>query len=298
MKGFLFLFCLLSFPLSAQIYTLSDSTLVALSKEAGHSDQLNALEELCFREAHRSKSKLTMYALKALALSDNPAFQAKIYNHLSLGELAFGELDSSLNFARMALTLREKVGDSLELASSFTRIGQIYKEKGAFEEAASYLFKALKIFERQGYKSNAAKLLDNIGALFKENMQLDEAVYYHQKSFDLALEAGDSTTAALALGNVAVVFLKQQNFYEALKINHTALSGFYNFIDSVSISVLYQNIGVCHASMGQSDSSLYYYNKAAQLYRKMENLQGLASILPNIGNQWALKKDFKKQRHI
>ena len=141
---FIFIFSTLSW---AQVYQLSDEQLIERYHQAQGEEFFEVLEELCFRSAYSNLDQLRSYANEAFTTNEDAAYQAKIYNHLALGELSFGKLDSALELAQKGLKLRQTVGDSLEIASSFTRIGQVYKDLGQFDAAIENYMKALDIFE-------------------------------------------------------------------------------------------------------------------------------------------------------
>lgn len=162
----------------------------------------------------------------------------------------------SLNAAKEALTLSEKVKYNMGISAAHRQIGLIHYNKGEFEKAINEYVAALKISDKNNLVMEQARAHLHIGLVYLEMMHFDNAM----KSF-----------------------LKGKAICEKYNIER----GLVQFL---------MNIGIVHDQTKNYDSALYYFNSTRDFYIKSENYSGLASVENNIANIFKRKKEFAKAR--
>lgn len=151
-------------------------------------------------------------AREALHYSGSPGMErhrARAHNLMGILCYRHGQLSEAIKHHRMALALREALGDEKGLAQSYTNLGNVYSDMGLKTLAKEVYLKALQSNTRLGELKQADNCLLNLAVLSTEQGQLKEA----EESFRLCLSRAkkrfDYELEALCLNNLSVIYIRQ-----------------------------------------------------------------------------------------
>jgi signal transduction histidine kinase len=213
-----------------------------------------------FSETDSSRS--VSFADEAIGLADeHDDLRSKGLALFNKGETYyhFDNYTLALENYKLALDLFMQNNDSVNVGETLNGIGLVYYFKGEYNLAVAHFFNALDFFTHDDLKGNAAHVYSNIGMVCSR--------------------IGDSKKAI-------------QNYAHASRLNG-------EIRDSNSLAVNYNGLGVSFYNLAEYDSSKFYYNKALDLFRQLENqkreaiaLNNIANIYVNVGDSLELALDY------
>jgi tetratricopeptide (TPR) repeat protein len=201
---------------------------------------------------------------------------------------------------------------------------------GQFKSAIPILKGSIALYEREKDVNGKIKSLSYLIACHNSLSQADSSLYYNKLQLDLAKSIADSlliATASLAKAGIhtglaqndsivasALLGLKylgdsdnnnlraglntslgnayyQNEDYETALKYFLIAKRFYESFSSPSISLIYNNLGVCFSKLSVPDSSFYYFEKSIELNKKNNqtyylayNYQGIAEAYNEVGD--------------
>jgi AraC-like DNA-binding protein/tetratricopeptide (TPR) repeat protein len=165
--------------------------------------------------------------LRFIAANQGAPADRKIYwyNRMSLAQMRMRNVDSAMIWAEKSLHLVENCKDSVLIADSW--------------RIAAYAY------------NNAGKL--------------DSALYFTQLVFGFAERKNDNWQMRNALVSMATIMAQNNKYADALMFHRRASELTWRISDSANFPSNYYNLGLTHLNLNQSDSCLYYLNKAMVL---------------------------------
>jgi tetratricopeptide (TPR) repeat protein len=147
--------------------------------------------------------------------------------------------------------------DSLmeKYAEQLTNMGVIKEVSGLYSQATSLYFKALRVFDSLHIELKSAMIYNNLGIIYQQLKENEKALSYYKKSLEITEKLGRDEISAKRYNNIASV-------YEELEFS--------------------------------VDSSLYYYQKAYDIWKRDSVNRFLPIVENNLGNIYLAKKDFVK----
>ena len=289
--------------LTALSHAANDTVRLAINRKLGffHQDA-DAAKALVYHEAQRDLAKKLQ-----LKLWEADAYEQIAYCNTFLMKLpaAYENYMLALKIAENPSTAANGWGYS-NFSNSKTPddarqsiVGMIYFElcnfytvTRYFDEAFKHLLKALEI----GQRINNNKILSlanrNIGSYYFFHDKLDSAFIYYQKS----LFCYASSSYKKNLGNVYIFlgqYYEKKKQYDSAQISYD--KGINVSLDNESIvlhSILLSLKGKTYISIGKLDSALICTLQANKLANSVNNLQGKAQSLTQLGDIYKLKKEY------
>ncbi len=166
--------------------------------------------------------------------------------------------DTSLELARQALDLAEKLNYAKGIANAYNNLGIGHYVKGNYKMAVDFNFKALEYYE-------------------------------NTKSIPLAerkLGQGD------AYNNIGNIYYRQGNAKMALENYSKALAIWFETGNKKGIASSSNNIGNIHAGNGEFDKAIEFYFKAADINSQTGNTGWQSNNLMNVGEIYFMKNDY------
>ena len=113
--------------------------------------------------------------------------------------------------------IREKIGDIQGMSASYNNLGNLYGDRGRFEEAIEYHEMSLKIKERIGDPVGASWSYNNIGNILKKRNQPEKALDNHLKALELRENANDNQGVVGTLIDIALVYVMMGQIDKAVE---------------------------------------------------------------------------------
>lgn len=245
--------------------------------------------------------------------------------YVSLSEmLAISNYDTVIPLCIKAKNIAEKnlilknskaVNTSLlkSLSAALNNIGFIYEHQGNIKKALEYYLKSLKTDEKIGNKEGIGMSLNNIALIYYYQDDVDKAMEYHQRSLAIRKEIGDKNGIAMSLNNIGYIYDNQNKLTIALEYYLKSLKIAEEIDDKLSTSAILNNIGTIYNKQSlyfirdnahpdsianKLEIALYYYQKSLKIQEEIEDKEGIANSLLNIGKIYFIKGDVKKSKKV
>ncbi|MDP3556124.1 MAG: tetratricopeptide repeat protein [Bacteroidota bacterium] len=195
--------------------------------------------------------------------------------------------DSAIYFYKQALSFYEKQKDPFRISTFHNQLGVCYFTKGDLNAALDHFLKCTEYTDKKkGF------VLNNIAQIYVKLGQLEKAMATYSQSINYFNLEGDTTMAAAINQNIGMMYLEKFEYDKAEKYLLSALNKIspqhYSYTQALA------NLGLNYSLKGEPEKGKIYLLKAASLFRKENNLQGLAFTLANLGTTYSLLgKDYE-----
>ena len=213
----------------------------------------------------------------------------------------------------LALNNSKAVKTSLlkSLSAALNNIGFIYEHQGKINKALEYYLKSLKADEEIGNKEGIAMSLNNIALIYYYQNDIDKAMEYHQKSLAIRTAIGDKNGIAMSLNNIGYIYDNQNEITIALEYYLKSLKITEEIDDKLSMSAILNNIGTIYNKQSlylirdkehpdsianKIEMALHYFKKSLKIQQEIEDKEGVANSLLNIGKICFIKGDIKSSK--
>lgn|GEM_PF-4457753 len=147
---------------------------------------------------------------------------AKGYNNLGLIYTDLGNIPLAIENLQKSLEIKERRGDELGMASTYTNMGRAYVGGGSInqpEEALPYFKRAVEIRQKEDSEENMDRIPTDYVNLTDVYLQLDsleKAFEYIQRSLEITEDANDKQNHVNSLTFLGVYYLKKEDYAAAL----------------------------------------------------------------------------------
>ena len=122
----------------------------------------------------------------------------------------------------------------------------------------------------------------------------NQAIPYYLACLDLAKVSGVVSQEASALSDLGYDHYLIKNFRQATDYYRRVAVLSENVNSPGKYITSYSNLGAAYNSLGMPDSALFCFNKALDRANRVQQRDGLSSLVNNIGNAWYLKGDYPR----
>ena len=234
----------------------------------------------CFSQAQQNKIDSLLRLLK------NTKTDTAIVNTLNdiCGlYIDFGDYELTLQYAKKAQELAEKLNYKKGIADVYNNIGSAYNIQGNYSEALINFLKALKLAEEIGYKKASLNSYNNIGNLYRYKNNYGKALEFYFKALKINTELGDRMLEATNLSNIGIIFGLQGDKKKALEHYFKSLKIRIEIGDNRGVAACYNNIGLNYMNQGKDKLALENFLKALEITNQFGFKQVQAITQDNIG---------------
>jgi serine phosphatase RsbU (regulator of sigma subunit) len=173
-----------------------------------------------------------------------------------------GKFDKAIDYYIKSMKIREKIADTIGIATAISNIGIVHQIQKNFKKANEYYFKSVDYYQSllksakknkrkdvSNIKSGLSNSLNNIGAIYLEYKNLDSASLFIEKSLKLREELFDSINMVSCMLNLGDIYLQKKQYVKSEQYLN----------DAKKISLNSGNTRIVISS----------YDALSQLYRKM-----------------------------
>lgn len=204
------------------------------------------------------------------------------------GELRIVNLDRAEKYAHQALALAEKSKAIKYIATVNNSLGNIYKDKGRYNDAMKHFLVALKIAEERNDKKSISASYINISNIHYFISGHRKALEYLDKALRIKRELNDEKGIAGCLNNIANIHFQHGNADTALLFFDESLKIRTRLGNKQGISATLTNMAGVYIETGQPSKALPYFEKAMSLKREIGDSLGLVSALINAGSAYRI----------
>jgi class 3 adenylate cyclase/tetratricopeptide (TPR) repeat protein len=187
--------------------------------------------------------------------------------------------NAAFEYYAKALEIAQKHDDSDYIIKILLGRGELAKQTSNYKMACEDYLKLKSICENNSHRIEALCRLSEIYRMTAEYDQAEVALNELQ-----TLSSGSEEHQAFYLNGKGEIARRRgklndcrDHLLEALKLSND------KNIPRFLIAQIYNNLGICHWSLGRLNEAAEYYKKALTLFKKMKDLNGQSMVINNLG---------------
>jgi len=196
-------------------------------------------------------------------------------------------LDSSMEYAKLALATAKKNDDKKSIAEAYKLIGNISYYKGNFNNVIAQYDSSLNMYLIINDSTGTSKVLNNLGLIYQNVGSYNKSIEYHLKSLDMKIKMKDSIGIANSY-NIGAIYYELKNYIKSYEYFKNALSISQKINNIKTTASLLNNLGLIKQQQGNYEKSIEYFNQSISFAEKINDLRGISNTYHNLG-----KSNFK-----
>ncbi len=180
-----------------------------------------------------------------------------------------GKWDEAKEYLREAKAICGKLGSEEGCALTAVGLGDIYRNTQNMETARLHYEQALDFFEKQEDDKNIANLMERLGELFREKGDLPRALEAFSRAKEICETYNDPLGAAHFDERMALVYRNQEKFELAIEKFQEALRYYEQHRVVDRLAFVLTGLGELHYKIGQPKKALECLGQALSLYQKL-----------------------------
>lgn len=240
---------------------------------------------------------LFIHFLNAQVLSDslllvinktvNDTLLASLHQQAGQALKKEGKLEQSIAQYKKSLALYRKQGNHKQVAKRFNNLGGVYSLAGVFELALESYLNSLKLYEELADPVGQVKSHINLGNFFARQQKYNKAEGHYEQALAL-LDPEDLKHKALLHMNLGGINTEPKNqeadINKALVNYQKATELFTRLNDTYNLAGIANNIGVVKEQQGRLQEAYASYAEALELRKQLQDLPGISQSYHNLGN--------------
>lgn len=278
-------------------------SLYSLVKQAKtDSGKSKALAGLAYALSANNPDSALQLAWQGLALgkqSGNKAAQASCLQSIGWTYFRAGKNDSSINYLKQSASIFHQLKNLREEGKVLKNIGSVYISSRDYTHAFEVLIPAKKIFEDIKDERYAAYIDKEIGGIYRQKKLLPLAKQYLSSAIATFEKIHDSAYLSDAMSAYGSVFWAEKKYDSALYFYRKEYKISQLLPNMANLAYSAENLGTAFYSLcGEKntkpwvDSALFYFTKAQDYFKKMQDTTDVFFEKINIGATLVLTKNY------
>jgi len=179
-----------------------------------------------------------------------------------------GDLPRALSFVQRGITIKQELGDKLEIGKSHNQLGLIYWDMADYGKAIAHFQLAIAVGQALNDRELQAQAHNNLGLVYDEKGDFQRSQEQYGQALKMDRAAHDERGEGDTLANIGGVHLllgeyrEALGFYQQAMVRHERLG----LIPTTSIDL--GNMGICYTAIGETEKALATFDKALDLAQK------------------------------
>lgn len=243
-------------------------------------------------------SSAILYFLHLLKLSEGLtdtmmlARRADAMTHLGIIYFNKREYQKSLENFLSALTLKEILGDSLDISRNLNNIGTVYFEWDEYKQALQYFTRGMEIWERHGPGNGLDVYYNNIGGVKVKQGDYEGGLVLFKKADSLLTSLGRAGFDPKI--NIGYGYHKTGNYQRSLIHYNDALEIAQSLNRPDYIASAYLYIAEAHQDAGNLQQALGYLERVIDIATEHQLNEELKNSYLMLSNIFLAQADHKK----
>jgi tetratricopeptide (TPR) repeat protein len=205
-----------------------------------------------------------------------------------------GKWDEAKEYLREAKAICTKLGNEEGCALTAIGLGDIYHNTQSPETARSHYEQALDFFEKQGDEKSIANLLGRLGELSRVQGDFSRALDAFSKARDICQRHNDQLGAAHFNERMALVYRNQREFELAIDRFEEALTYYEKHRVADRLAFVLTGLGELEYKVGKPKKALKYLSQALGIYRKLGAQRPAELVAAEVASVESALKDERK----
>jgi len=207
---------------------------------------------------------------------------------------AYSDLEKYIALSQEALSLSEKIKDTLKIAKSHLQIGHYYLDKGDYKNSLAHFLQSLSLNEKINYKKGIANALFSLGNVYYYRDDLNTSIEYYNKCLPIYSGLKDTSGIALASNTLGIIYMSSAMFNEALTHFNNALKNYEQINDLLSQGQVLTNVSYVYTETKKYDLALNAANKGLNIARELKDPLGEAKALVSIAGIYSYQEKWNE----
>ncbi len=180
-----------------------------------------------------------------------------------------GKWDEAKEYLREARAICVKLGNEEGCALTAVGLGDIYRNTQSPDTARTHYEEALDLFEKRGDEINVTKLMERLGELSRDRGDFSRALEAFSRARDICQAHNDQLGAAHFNEKLALTYRNQEKFDLAIESFEQSLRYYENHHVADRLAFVLSGLGELHYKVGQPRGALKCLSRALQIYQKL-----------------------------
>ena len=207
-----------------------------------------------------------------------------------------GKWDEAKGYPREAKAICGKLGSAEGCALTAIGLGDIYRNTHSPETAYTHYKQALDFYEKQEDKKSIANLMSRLGELARDQGDLSGALKAFSRARNICQAHHDQLGEAHFNERLALVYRDQNEFELAIDSFQKALAYYEQHRVADRLAFVLSGLGELQYKVGQYSQGLKWFNQALRLYQKLGARRPAELVAAEIAAIEAALEEEKKGR--
>lgn len=191
--------------------------------------------------------------------------------------------DSSVWYARQAISISEKCGFTKGIAWGYHRLSQIYDFTGLTDSALIFGKKAERIFRETGDYYGLPYSLYTLGNIYLYKSWYEIALRHYTESHSIFSKSNNFSGITDCYAGIGLVYYFRKEWRNCIRYLMLTAEYEKQTNDDEGLPETYFNIGCAYYELGLSDSARHFYKLAETIAEKTRNNRVLTATCNNFG---------------
>ena len=220
-----------------------------------------------------------VHFLAALQSCENPLEQLELQQELVGVEINLGLFAEAEHASAAQLDRAKALGNMRIIASIHTDLGIATFFQNLLDQSAAHFEEARKAYADSGLHAHLADAMMNIANVMSAKGDIVRAVNIWSTALKTSQEYGTLNQQAQIQNNLGIAHLKLEHFREAREYFDSAKAMFARLRSRQGSAFVFTNLGELNFAEGRYEHALTQWQSARQLYRDMDDGQGVVETL-------------------
>jgi len=239
-------------------------------------------------DARRQGREKYLEALDAFRAANDWEGEALALTELGLVNYGLGETRQAIEWTQQALKVWRAGNDQYGEARVLNNLGAFHSNLGELQETIAYFRQALPLWRALGDMNGEARTLNNMSAAHFYLGEWQDMLTCSKQALGLWEQAGDRASQPFALNTLGICYFELGDPVQALAHQQEALARAKSVIEKTDRSIkiearILTNLGELFIAQQDQTQALRYLNESLTLRRQVEDKEGQAMTLADIG---------------
>lgn len=195
-------------------------------------------------------------------------------------------LDSSREYARLALQTAKQQNNTNQMAETYKRLGNIALYQGQYSHVVNYYDSSLSYYQQLNDSNGLAKVWNNLGVAYHNIGDFQASIDHHMNSLYAKIQLNDSLGIANSYNNIGSIYFEIHDLEKAYKYFQQALEISEKIDNSNTTQSILNNMGLISQDLGEQEQALNYFQKSLDIAEKDDNYTLMSDVYHNIGKSY------------
>lgn len=219
---------------------------------------------------------------------------AEACDNMSILDIHQGRIEKALESRKRAIEIYVSLDEKDLLASGYTWIGNIYKEKGEYDKALDNYFGSIKLYQELKNEDDIAYPLLNISSVYRYLKQYVEAKEYVNEAKTKFIKMNNRKGTGVSLYRLALIYFEEKDYQNAIKYYTEAKGLFEETKDTYFTFIVDQALGICYHDMGNIKIALEYAENELRTAQQIGDVASISATFQNISILYSDRGDYSR----